>query len=109
MRADGRPWRGHQRRFCPVCSAPTGTHREPVADQRDELVVYHDHTEPTTGVRCRMAGERAAIRAVEFTATDTGTSSRATAERNQHRPAGSRAVDDLLERLIEQENHALRT
>ncbi|ABE67297.1 hypothetical protein SEA_PINKYOSHI_40 [Mycobacterium phage PinkYoshi] len=106
--SDGRPWPGFTVRFCPVCSAETGTHREPVDDHRGELVVYHDHDEPATGVRCRMAGERAAIRAVAFSTTDTGASPRTTAGRNLHRPAGSRAVDELLERLIEQETHAIR-
>lgn len=106
--ADGRAWPGFQLRFCPICSAEVGTHREPVADVRGELVVYHDHDEPQTGVRCRMAGERAAIKAVAFTATDTGVSQRQTADDALHRPAGTRAADDLLERLIEQETNALR-
>lgn len=107
--ADGRHWPGYQRRFCPTCSAETGTHREPVDDERGELVVYHDHDEPKTGIRCRMAGERAAIGAVAFSAADTGISPRLTAERNLHRARGFRAIDELLERLIEQENHAIRT
>lgn len=102
--ADGRRWPGFRLRFCPVCAAETGTHRQPVDDDRGELVIYHDHDEPQTGVRCRMAGEGAAIKAVAFTATDTGINPRTTAERLLHRPAGSRAADDLLDRLTEQEH-----
>ncbi|MCV7226094.1 hypothetical protein [Mycolicibacterium komossense] len=105
--ADGREWPGFQIRFCPVCRTETGTHREPVGDKRGELVAYHDHND-SSDVRCRMAGERAAIGAVAFTATDTGISPRLAAERQLSRPRGSRAVDDLLERLIEQETNAIR-
>ncbi|QFG10121.1 hypothetical protein PBI_LEMURIA_41 [Mycobacterium phage Lemuria] len=96
--ADGRAWPGFQLRFCPICGAETGTHREPDA-KHGEVVAYHDHVEPATGVRCRMAGERAAIRAVAFTATDTGTGPRRTAAALLERPRGSRAADELLARL----------
>lgn len=102
--ADGRAWPGKTRRFCPVCGVKTLTHRIPAGDERGELVVYHDHDD-TSGARCRMAGEAAAIRAVAFTATDTGISPRRTAEENLHRARGSRAADELLERLEEQDTH----
>lgn len=62
---------GSTARFCPVCGRPTATHREPVEDERKELVVYHQHTD-TIGKPCRMSGKRAAIRAVAFTAADAG-------------------------------------
>lgn len=62
---------GYQSRFCPVCKQPTGTHREPINDERREMVVYHQHDD-TAGQPCHMNGKRAAIRAVAFTATDTG-------------------------------------
>lgn len=102
--ADGRCWPGYQLRYCPLCHVDTGTHLEPVDDDRGELVVYHDHDDQS-GVRCRMAGESAAIRAVAFTASDTGISPRLAAERQLHRPRGSRAADHLLEQLTHQENH----
>lgn len=105
--ADGRAWPGYQRRFCPVCRRETGTHREPVDDYRGEVVIYHDHDD-TTGRRCRMAGEHAAVRAVAFTKSDTGVDQRHTAQRRLTRPRGSRAADDLLDRLIEQETNAIR-
>lgn len=99
--ADGRAWPGFQLRFCPICGAETGTHREPDA-KHGEVVAYHDHDEPKTGVRCRFVGERAAIRAVAFTASDTGIRPRHTAA--IERPRGSRAADELLERL-ERQSH----
>lgn len=101
--ADGRHWPGWSLRFCPVCKAKVGTHREPVNDARREVVAYHDHAEPATGIRCLMAGERAAIKAVVFSAADTGMDQRACAQRNLNRPRGSRAADELLARLNEQE------
>lgn len=97
--ADGRAWTGLQLRFCPVCRADVDTHRERVDDERGEVVAYHDHTEPATGVRCLMAGERAAIKAVAFTASDTGIDQRTALERRMERPRGSRAADELLARL----------
>lgn len=104
--ADGRAWPGYQLRFCPVCRrADVGTHSEPVNDDRGEVVAYHDHTEPATGVRCLFAGERAAIRAVAFNASDTGIDQRTSAERQLARPRGSRAADELLERLTHQERN----
>lgn len=104
--ADGRAWPGYQLRFCPVCRrADVGTHREPVSDDRGEVVAYHDHTEPATGVRCLFAGERAAIRAVAFTASDTGIDQRTSAERQLARPRGSRAADELLDRLNREDTH----
>ncbi|AYD84626.1 hypothetical protein SEA_PAITO_41 [Mycobacterium phage Paito] len=63
---DGRLWPGYAVRFCPVCAQEVATHREPVQDDRKELVVYHDHWD-TIGKPCRMGGKRAAIRAVAFT------------------------------------------
>lgn len=57
---------GYTMRFCPICGVKTGTHREPVDDDRNELVVYHPHND-TIGKPCRMGGQRAAIRAVAFT------------------------------------------
>ncbi|AHJ86589.1 hypothetical protein Jolie2_39 [Mycobacterium phage Jolie2] len=102
--ADGRAWPGFQLRFCPVCRrADVATHREPVSDERGEVVAYHDHTEPKTGVRCLFAGERAAIKAVAFTASDTGIGPRETAATMLDRPRGSRAADELLARLNHQE------
>lgn len=53
-------------RFCPVCGQKCGTHREPVADERDEVVMYHGHND-ALGKPCRMGGDVAAIRAVAFT------------------------------------------
>ena len=105
--ADGRAWPGFQLRCCPVCGVEVGTHRERVDDDRGEVVAYHDHQD-TSGRRCVMALERAAIRAVAFPASDTGISARRTADDLLHRPAGTRAADDLLDRLIEQETNALR-
>jgi hypothetical protein len=55
--ADGRAWPGFQLRFCPICGAETGTHREPDA-KHGEVVAYHDHDEPKTGVRCRFGQNR---------------------------------------------------
>lgn len=63
-RVDGRAWPGYSVRFCPVCAQEVGTHREPVNDERDELVVYHPHWN-TADELCEM--DRAAIRAVAFT------------------------------------------
>lgn len=57
---------GYTMRFCPVCGQKAGTHREPVDDDRDEVVSYHAHNDGL-GKPCRMSGERAAIRAVAFT------------------------------------------
>lgn len=102
--ADGRHYPGYQRRKCPVCAVDVGTHREPVADERGEVVTYHDHNDGSRR-RCRMAGEVAAIRAVAFTATDTGIGPRATADYLLNRPRGSRAADELLERLTHQERN----
>lgn len=102
--ADGRHYPGYQRRKCPVCAADVGTHREPVSDHRGEVVAYHDHNDGSRR-RCRMAGEVAAIRAVAFTATDTGIGPRATADHMLNRPRGSRAADELLERLTHQERN----
>lgn len=103
--ADGRAWPGHATRFCPVCAAETGTHRQPVDDERGEVVIYHDHNEPATGIRCRMAGEAAAIRAVAFTASDTGIDQRTARERMLSRPQGSNAADELLARLNREDTH----
>ncbi|AKF14476.1 hypothetical protein SEA_FLAGSTAFF_39 [Mycobacterium phage FlagStaff] len=100
--ADGRDWPGFQVRFCPVCRTEVGTHREPVDDQRGELVAYHEHQD-STGARCLMAGERAAIKAVAFTATDTGIDQRTARERMLSRPQGSHAADELLARLNREE------
>ncbi|ANU79751.1 hypothetical protein BI023_gp41 [Mycobacterium phage Sneeze] len=69
--SDGRPWPGYTVRFCPVCRRHAGTHRAQVNDERKELVVYHQHDD-TAGRPCPMGGKSAAIRAVAFTATDTG-------------------------------------
>lgn len=103
--ADGRAWPGYQLRFCPVCRrADVGTHREPDATH-GEVVAYHEHTEPATGARCLMAGERAAIKAVAFTASDTGIDQRTALERQLARPAGSRAADELLDRLNRKDTH----
>jgi glycerophosphoryl diester phosphodiesterase len=103
--ADGRDWPGWSLRFCPVCGQRTGTHRIP-DEKHGELVVYHDHDD-TTGERCIFAGDQAAIRAVAFTAADTGTSPRRTAEENLSTPRGTmtRAADELLARLTDQERH----
>lgn len=60
-------WPGYAVRFCPVCGRETGTHREPVNDDRREVVVYHDHCDGMPGRTCLMAGKVAAIRAVAFT------------------------------------------
>lgn len=68
--ASGRPWPGYQARFCPVCRQEVGTHREPVEDERNELVNYHEHWD-TVDKTCPMSGKRAAIRAVAFTGTAT--------------------------------------
>ncbi|QFG06044.1 hypothetical protein KDW75_gp42 [Mycobacterium phage Mercurio] len=102
--ADGRAWPGFQLRFCPICGAETGTHREPDA-KHGEVVAYHDHDEPKTGVRCRFVGERAAIRAVAFTASDTGVRPRHTEAAMLNRPRGSRAADELLDRLNRKDTH----
>lgn len=59
---------GYTMRFCPMCGGKCGTHREPVDDERDEMVVYHAHNDGI-GKPCRMGGQRAAIRAVAFTNT----------------------------------------
>lgn len=71
--ADGRAWVGYAVRFCPVCGQRVGTHREPVDDDRRELVVYHPHDDTTVAAptRCDMSDKRAAIRAVAFTGADT--------------------------------------
>lgn len=109
--ADGRAWPGRTIRFCPVCGQRTGTHRIPTppGDARGELVVYHDHDD-AAGVRCIFAGDFAAIRAVAFTAADTGISPRRSAEENLSTPRGTmtRAADELLARLNDQERHPTR-
>ena len=96
--------------ICPVCGRRVGTHREPVDDDRRELVVYHPHDDTTVAAptRCDMSGKRAAIRAVAFTATDTGIDQRAARERMLSRPQGSNAVNELLARLNEQEKQRCR-
>lgn len=53
-------------RVCPVCNRDVRSHREPVADERDEVVVYHQHSDGA-GRRCEMSGQEAALRAVAFT------------------------------------------
>lgn len=53
-------------RECPVCNRDVRSHREPVADERDEVVVYHQHADGA-GWRCKMSGQEAALRAVAFT------------------------------------------
>ena len=58
---------GHTDRVCPVCRQTAGTHREPVDDERREVVVYHPHDDGRAQT-CVMSGKRAAIRAVAFTA-----------------------------------------
>lgn len=57
---------GHTDRLCPVCRQIAGTHREPVADERGEVVVYHLHDDGRAA-ECVMSGKQAAIRAVAFT------------------------------------------
>ena len=64
--SDGRAWPGYAVRFCPVCRRRVGTHRQPIDDEREELVMYHQHND-TAGVQCEMSGQAAAIRAVAFT------------------------------------------
>ena len=59
---------GYQARKCPVCGQVVGTHREPINDERGEMVVYHQHDD-TSDKPCQMGGKRAAIRAVAFTGT----------------------------------------
>lgn len=54
-------------RECPVCKQDVRSHREPVNDERDEVVVYHQHAD-SAGRRCEMSGQVAALRAVPFTA-----------------------------------------
>lgn len=53
-------------RPCPVCRCGVDTHREPVSDDRGEIVFYHPHEDPTERV-CAMSGKTAALRAVAFT------------------------------------------
>lgn len=67
--SDGRAWPGYRLRFCPVCRREVGTHREPVNDERKDLVVYHQHDDKIDRP-CPMAGKRAATRAVAFTGVD---------------------------------------
>jgi hypothetical protein len=50
-----------------VCKQDVRSHREPVADARNEVVFYHQHSDGS-GVRCEMSGKVAALRAVAFTA-----------------------------------------
>lgn len=69
--SDGRAWPGWAIRFCPVCGQMVDTHREPVTDERREVVVYHQHWD-TLGKRCLMSEERAALLAVAFTGCETG-------------------------------------
>ncbi|ORV97414.1 hypothetical protein AWC13_16505 [Mycobacterium kubicae] len=55
-----------------MCGRRVGTHREPINDNRLELVVYHQHDD-TLRKPCRMSDKRAAIGAVAFTSvTDAG-------------------------------------
>lgn len=53
-------------RECPVCKQDVRSHREPVNDPRDEIVVYHQHPD-RCGLQCAMSGKTAALRAVAFT------------------------------------------
>lgn len=53
-------------RECPVCKRPARSNREPVNDDRDEIVVYHQHPD-RCGRCCDMSGKAAALRAVAFT------------------------------------------
>lgn len=53
-------------RVCPVCARDARSHREPVTDERDEVVVYHQHQDGCRR-RCEMSGKAAALRAVAFT------------------------------------------
>lgn len=53
-------------RACPVCKRDARSHREPVSDQRDEIVFYHQHRDGRGG-ECEMSGRVAALRAVAFT------------------------------------------
>lgn len=53
-------------RECPVCARGVRSHREPVADDRGEVVFYHRHPDGR-GCRCEMSGQVAALRAVAFT------------------------------------------
>lgn len=54
-------------RDCPVCGQGARSHREPVSDDRDEIVVYHQHRDGSRRC-CAMSGKAAALRAVAFTA-----------------------------------------
>lgn len=56
----------HERRPCPVCGRTVSTTREPVNDDRIELIAYNRH-EDTIGNPCPMSGQRAAARAVGVT------------------------------------------
>lgn len=58
---------GFALRECPVCKRDVRSHREPVPDERDEVVVYHPHDD-SARTRCKMSGQVAALRAVPFTA-----------------------------------------
>lgn len=58
---------GFALRECPVCKRDVRSHREPVNDERDEVVVYHQHPNGC-GMQCEMSGRVAALRAVPFTA-----------------------------------------
>lgn len=53
-------------RVCPVCARDVRSHREPVGDDRGEVVFYHQHPDGCGG-RCEMSGKVAALRAVAFT------------------------------------------
>lgn len=53
-------------RECPVCKQDARSHREPVADDRGEVVFYHQHPDGCAR-RCEMSGQVAALRAVAFT------------------------------------------
>lgn len=64
---NGRRRPGYQPRMCPVCRQTSGTHREPVADERGEVVVFHVHYDGADRM-CRMSGHAAALAAVTFTA-----------------------------------------
>ncbi|QEA10817.1 hypothetical protein [Mycobacterium phage Weirdo19] len=68
MSAAAPAWVGYTVRQCPVCKAAVETHREPVADERREVVVYHWHRDGI-GKVCRM--RRAALAAVAFTGITT--------------------------------------
>lgn len=57
---------GHSVRACPACKQPANTWREPVDDDRREVVFYEQHPDGS-GRECVMSGREAALRAVAFT------------------------------------------